>query len=210
MGVSCNSIGALIVGANATATITVTVPSSAADEATLSNSATSTATETDSNTANNTNVTEITTVSRQVDLSVTKSANLVKYGPGLPLTYTVVVSNAGGVTLIDTLPTPVAFVSATPGSPTCTETGGVVTCGLGPLAANASPTVMITVLVSTNASGTISNLASVSSDETDTSTGNNSVSGPTPLPGFTPLGLLALAGLMALGTLVTIRRRASA
>ena len=39
------------------------------------------------------------------------------------------------VTLTDTLPASTTFVSATPGSPTCTHAAGVVTCNLGALAA---------------------------------------------------------------------------
>ena len=55
------------------------------------------------------------------------------------VTYTVTVSNNGpdtaeAVSVTDTLPSGVTFVSATPTQGSCSEAGGVVTCNLGSVA----------------------------------------------------------------------------
>ena len=179
--VSCNTIGTLTNGASATITITVTVPTSMAHGTILSNSATSTATETDPNTANNTNITQTTTVNREADLAVTKSDSPDPVLAGNNLTYTVTVTNDGpsdasGVTLSDTLPGGVTFVSATSTAGTCGESGGVVSCNsIGTLTNGASATITITVTVPTSmAHGTIlSNSATATATETDPNTSNN-------------------------------------
>ncbi len=92
------------------------------------------------------------------------------------LTYTMVVTNHGpatqtGVTLSDTLPPGVAFVSSNPASPTCALAGGTVTCGLGSMASGASRTVSIVVRPST--AGTLTNTARVSGGQPDPNTGND-------------------------------------
>jgi len=69
----------------------------------------------------------------------------------------------------------VTFVSATPGSPTCTHSGGTVTCTLGNLANTASTDVTIVVNVPAGlpVGTTLTNNASVSSDTDDPTTPNN-------------------------------------
>jgi uncharacterized repeat protein (TIGR01451 family) len=91
------------------------------------------------------------------------------------LTYTVTVNNAGQgdasvVTLTDTLPSSVDFVSVTPAN-SCTEAGGVVTCDLGTLASGGNATV--TIVVKPTATGTIANTVTVTSTETDDNPDNN-------------------------------------
>src|SRR5207302_4082967 len=73
------------------------------------------------------------------DLAVTKTAFPNPVPLGTNLTYTVTVTNNGpsaatGVTLTDTLPAGVRFVSATPTQGTCAQASGTVTCDLGNLA----------------------------------------------------------------------------
>lgn len=92
------------------------------------------------------------------------------------LTYTLNVTNKGlsdvtGVTLTDTLPSGVIFVSATPTQGTCSGTG-TVTCSLDSLASSATATV--TIVVTPTASGKITNTATVSGNETDPNTSDNS------------------------------------
>ena len=65
-----------------------------------------------------------------------------------PLTYTLTVSNTGpsaalSVTLTDTLPVSVTFLSAVPGAPACSEQAGVVTCELGGIPVGGSSEVTI-------------------------------------------------------------------
>jgi uncharacterized repeat protein (TIGR01451 family) len=67
---------------------------------------------------------------------------------GQPVTYTMTVSNGGwdaltGVTLTQTLPLNMAFVSSTPDSRTCTRVGRVITCRLGTLPPASTTTVTV-------------------------------------------------------------------
>ncbi len=112
------------------------------------------------------------------DLSVTKSASSPAR-VGSPLTYTITVHNAGpdgatGVTMVDTLPSGVAFVSATPGTGTCSQATGTATCNIGSLALNGSVTVK--VVVTPSAAGDITNTAKVAGSTSDPTTTNNTAS----------------------------------
>ncbi len=120
------------------------------------------------------------TILAAVDVSVAKLDAPDPVASGGTLTYTLVVSNAGpnlatGITLDDTLPSQVAFVS---GSPGCTHSLGTVTCNVPDLAAAGSATVTIVVTVNTCPT-TIANTASVSANESDTAIANNSTTAMT-------------------------------
>ena len=109
------------------------------------------------------------------DLSVTKSAS-APAEVGSPLTYTITVRNAGpdeatGVKMTDSLPAGVTFVSATSGAGTCSQASGTVTCDLGTLSLNGSVT--ITVVVTPNAAGAITNTAHVIASTSDPISTNN-------------------------------------
>lgn len=114
------------------------------------------------------------TVNPAADLAVAKADSPDPVLVGSPLTYTVTVTNNGpstatGVSLTDTLPAGVTFVSASSGC--SVPLGGTVTCNLGALTKGASATVMI--VVTPTAAGTHTNTASVSATETDPSLTNN-------------------------------------
>jgi uncharacterized repeat protein (TIGR01451 family) len=120
-----------------------------------------------------------TTTSAQSDLIIAMSDAPDPVVPGSDVTYTVTVTNDGpdsasNVTLTDALPSSVTFVSSTPGSPTCAQTGGVVTCDLGTLAASASAE--LTIVVTTTTAGAITNRASVTANVTDPDISNNTTS----------------------------------
>jgi uncharacterized repeat protein (TIGR01451 family) len=105
-----------------------------------------------------------------VDVSVTKSASPDVVQVGDELTYTIEVTNNGetpatGVTVTDDLPDGVTYVSSSASQGTCGESAGTVTCELGDLAGGASASVEIVVTVDTD--GTISNTASVATDQTN-------------------------------------------
>jgi uncharacterized repeat protein (TIGR01451 family) len=123
------------------------------------------------------------------DLSITKSGPSVAT-QGVPFTYNLTVKNNGpadatGVTVTDTLPAAVTFVSATPGS--CTQAAGTVTCALGSLANGG--VVMITITVTpTRTSGTLVNSARVTGNETDPDLSNNTAG---------PVSTTVLAGSVA-------------
>jgi len=111
-----------------------------------------------------------------LDISVTKTASPDPVSVGNNLTYTVVVTNNGpetgtGVTLTDTLPSSVTYVSASSTKGTPTKSGNTVTCSIGTLSSGASATV--TIVVTPTTAGTITNTASVTCNETDTNSSNN-------------------------------------
>jgi uncharacterized repeat protein (TIGR01451 family) len=110
------------------------------------------------------------------DLSVAITDAPDPVAKGANLTYSVVTTNNGtgsavSVKLIDTLPSTVRFVSATPTTGSCAEPGGTVTCNLGDLANGASATV--TISVKPLKAGTITNSAQVSSLSPDPNPANN-------------------------------------
>jgi uncharacterized repeat protein (TIGR01451 family) len=170
--VSCN-LGTINNGGNATVTIVVT-PTAAG---TLNNTASVTSTTGDPNLGNNSSSTS-TTVNPSADLSITKSDSPDPVVVGQNLTYSITVTNNGptaasAVTVTDTLPGSVTFVSATPSQGSCTPSAGTVTCNVGSLAFPGSAT--ISIVVTPTATGTISNSASVASTTNDPNNGNNSV-----------------------------------
>ena len=84
------------------------------------------------------------------DLGITKSDSPDPVTVGQELTYTLMVANLGpdtaaGVTVSDTLPPGVTFVSATSTQGTCTGTNASVSCTIGTIAFQGSATVTIKV-----------------------------------------------------------------
>jgi uncharacterized repeat protein (TIGR01451 family) len=111
-----------------------------------------------------------------LDISVTKTDSPDPVTVGSNLTYTITVTNNGpktgtGVTLTDTLPSSVTYVSATSTKGTPTKSGNTVTCSIGKLTNGSSATV--TIIVKPTTAGTITNTASATCNETDTNSGNN-------------------------------------
>lgn len=113
------------------------------------------------------------------DVGVTKTAGASTVLAGSPLSYALAIRNFGpasasGVTLSDTLPATLAFVSSTPGSPTCTFAGSTLSCALGTLANGATQSVTLNTTVSAAAAGTVTNSASASAATSDDYLTNNS------------------------------------
>src|SRR5207249_6149107 len=93
-----------------------------------------------------------------------------------PITYTLVVhdngpSDAQSVTVTDSLPAGVTFVSATSSQGTVGQSGGVVTGHLGALA-NAG-TATITIIVTPTGHGTLNDSATVGSSPADANSANH-------------------------------------
>ena len=122
----------------------------------------------------------------KADITVTKTATpavtLPLGGGTAPITYTMVVSNAGpdpaaNVKVNDAAPASVSFVSATTSAGTCTTTALALDCSIGTLAASGSAT--ITVNATVNATGTKVNVVTVATTTTETNPNNNSAQAQT-------------------------------
>jgi uncharacterized repeat protein (TIGR01451 family)/CSLREA domain-containing protein len=112
------------------------------------------------------------------DLEVEMTASAEPAPSGRPLTYTITVTNNGPltatlVTVTDTLPGELIFVSSTPGSPDCTFSTGTVTCDLGTMAATGTAQITVETVLGHPVWGGFSNAASVTASETDPNPLNN-------------------------------------
>lgn len=204
--VTCN-LGTLNNGDVESITVRVTAP---ATPQSLTNTVSIVAAEPDpSDTNNSADVT--TQVGNTADLVLAKTSEAAVI-TGLPFTYTITVTNKGpiaatGVTVVDTLPPGVVFVSASSG---CSPTGQTVTCSVGTIANGASPVLSI-VVNAPMATGEIVNTATVTASEpTDPDTGNNTASATTWVAialGVPALGTWAMLGLSALLAITVLGAR---
>jgi uncharacterized repeat protein (TIGR01451 family) len=188
-----------------TATITNTPTNTVTG--TLTNTPTNTPTNTSTSTPTSTPTATITNTPTgpAADLAVSKVGSPDPVAVGASLTYTITVTNNGpstatGVTLTDTLPAGVTFVSVSPGQPTCGQAGGTVTCSLGTLTNGASATV--TIVVMPTAPGELTNVATVVGNEPDPTPGNSSATAMTAVGLAAGIPTLSGSGLLALGLLL--------
>lgn len=112
------------------------------------------------------------------DLSIAQSASPNPVDTATNLTYGLTVTNNGpamatGVTVMDTLPAGVTFVSATATRGTCSGTSNVA-CTIGDMASGDA--VGITIVVTPLSTGTLTNAASVAANESDPDLTNNTAS----------------------------------
>jgi uncharacterized repeat protein (TIGR01451 family) len=127
------------------------------------------------------------------DLGITKVDNPDPVTVGSTLTYTIQVQSFGpdaatDVTVTDSLPKGVDFVSATTTAGQCARKGRKVTCALGTLLAptvNYSGPPTVTLIVIPRQLGTIVNTASVKGDRKDPVAANNKASATTLVVGPT-------------------------
>ncbi|MCZ6877703.1 MAG: DUF11 domain-containing protein, partial [Acidobacteria bacterium] len=129
-------------------------------------------------TTQSTTIAESTIIEELADLSVTLSDSPDPVTVGSDLTYLITMTNNGpsqatGVVLTDTLPAGVSFLSAAPSQGTCSQSGGILGCAMGNLAADSSATVTIVVSVGSTSSTTLSNTAAVTGNESDPDLSNN-------------------------------------
>ena len=174
-------------GGNATVSITVTPASGTS----ITNQATVSAATADPVLVNN-SASATTTVDPVADLTLTNSDSPDPILSGQQLTYTLGVHNNGpatatGISLSDSLPGGVSFVSATTTQGSCVHPGNSVVCSIGNMASGADVTV--TIKIDTGAPGTIVNDATVLSTATDPNNANNSASASTTVRPVADLGL---------------------
>jgi uncharacterized repeat protein (TIGR01451 family) len=168
-GNAINTTVSLTPGGTATFAVAATVVASASGV--ITNTATIAAPigETETSSADNTS-TDTTSVTPTADLIITKTDGRTSAVPGTPTSYTIIVTNGGpsealGVAVNDTLPATLTggawSCSATPGS-TCANPAGVG--GLAELvdvAAGGTVTFVVTATIAADATGVLSNTATL-------------------------------------------------
>ena len=183
--ITCNTTAAVAPGGSFTFVPKYVVNVGTAPGTTITDTATVSPTggPTDSVASNNTaSDTSLVRSQTDADLGITKSDSPDPIGQGQALTYLLTVINNGpatatGITVSDTLPAGVSFLSASPSQGFCSGTT-TITCSIGSLAVNATATVSMIVQV-TASPGTISNTATVSGTLTDPVAANNSATANT-------------------------------
>ena len=169
---------------NATASVSITVQTSEASCPEISNFATVTAAnEPNANAGNNvSNTVRVGVTCPDPDVAIRKASDVPVTGvaPGETFTYKVTVENVGGaeatgVTVKDTIPDGLTFVSASSG---CSESNDNVTCAIGTLAAGTKASVDITVRATEDACPEVTNTATVSSTNEPAGSGGNNTSNP--------------------------------
>jgi len=130
------------------------------------------------------------------DLEVAKSGSSAAVTAGEALTYTLTVTNNGpsdatGVTVTDTLPSGITFISATASQGSYDSPTGVWT--VGGMAADDGATLTLVFTVDSSTTGTLSNPAEVSANEPDPNTANNTDTENTAVDAKTDLTIIKSA-----------------
>ena len=204
---------ALNLPAGSSVTYTATCTISPAAVGTLTNTASVSSATPDPNTANN-SATDTDTITASADLSLTKTlttAPPIRVGDNAVFALTVTnngPANATGVTVTDTLPAGLTYVSNDCGASFAAPT---LTWNVGALAVSASATCHLTVTVTQT--GTITNTASATANEGDATPANNTSQAPISgqpaaiIPTLDSVGLAALAILLAVSAAFALRRK---
>jgi uncharacterized repeat protein (TIGR01451 family) len=174
-GVVTCSVGNLAVGTSQPFTLAVNTDASIGNGAIITNTGFVTGQQFDPDLTNNL-VTEPTSINEVADLAITKTDTPDPVVAGETLSYSLAISNngpsdAGGITITDTLPTGVSFASASPG---CSQSAGVVTCTLAGLSSGANLARTIVVTVNSATTGLLSNSVEISGNQFDPDSSNNS------------------------------------
>ena len=176
-----NDVVNMPVGSTITYTATGTIDPGATG--TLTNTATVTLAGLTDPTPGDNTATDVTTLTAEADLTITKSVDNPTPSVGGNVTFTITVTNTGpstatGVAVADLLPSGYAFVSATPSTGGYVAGTGVWTIGTMTNGAVATLQLTATVL----ASGSYANTAVATSTTFDPTTPNTATATPTPVP----------------------------
>ena len=209
---------AAAIASGATASFTLNVQLAPGATGTITNHVVVTSADTDSNPINSEATTPpIPVTPGSADLSIAKTTATATTTVGTVFGYTITVNNAGpgnaaAVTVNDTLPAGLEFVSATPSQGTCNAASPIV-CNLGGLASGGGATIALQVRAT--APGNVVNTATVTAAE-DTAPGNNSDDAPTvevigapgdeaQIPTLAEWALIALMGMLAAAAALRMR-----
>lgn len=177
--ITCTDGSSLAVNASAAFTLVLQVNAATASGTSIADTATAMASNIVPGLTTNTATATVSVASAtSADMAIVKTATPASTVPeGDSLVYTLTVTNNGpatatNVTVSDPLPTSVTFLSVSSTVGSCSQAGGTVTCQLGTMANAATATVSIITM--TAAPGVVANTATVSADQTDPTSGNNS------------------------------------
>ncbi|MFT7243800.1 MAG: putative repeat protein (TIGR01451 family) [Candidatus Azotimanducaceae bacterium] len=172
------SVGTLLKLDSATLALQATVTASAGTQ--IENTATVNGAEADPVTANNS--ASVILVVGATDLSMTKTVDNASPSEGASITYTLTATNnslnaATGVIVTDLLPSGLTFSSASPSSGSYNSGTGAWT--IGALSASGVATMSLVATVNANTAGTtITNTASITGNEQDDNTANDTANVP--------------------------------
>ncbi len=175
--ITCTDSGSLAANTSASFTLVLQVISSAPSGTNITDTVTANAGNiVPSITSNTASATVVVASANSADMAIVKTASPNPVTEGTPLTYSLAVTNNGpatatNVTVTDTLPSVMVYLSSTTTQGSCSEAGGTVTCLLGTMA-NAG-TATITILVIPDSAGTFSNTATVTASQNDPNLTNN-------------------------------------
>ena len=177
-------------GASGTIIFTVTVDSGASGV--LTNSASIYSNMPDNSPGGNEDQ-EVTGIDIAADLGIEKAGDPKTVVTGERLTYTLTVTNRGpsdatGVTVTDTLPVGVDYVSSSPGG-VCSESLGVVTCDVDALGAGSDTELTVVVDVASWVTSALENEATVAGAEYDPVSENDSATLTTMITTVADLGI---------------------
>jgi uncharacterized repeat protein (TIGR01451 family) len=178
--ITCNDGSNLAVGPGNTVNFTLVLQVNAGTPSGTNITETDTATATNivpGITSNTATATVTVASASSADMAIVKTATPNPVTQGTELAYTLTVTNNGpasatNVTVTDTLPSVMTYLSTNSTLGSCSEAGGTVTCLLGTMANAGAATISIFTIP--NSSGVVSNTATVSADQTDSSPANNS------------------------------------
>ena len=161
-------------------TVTVVVETTVGDPGEITNTANVASSSAEGNPGNE-EASQTTTIVTPptADLGLEKTASTAAPVAGGGLSYDLTVTNDGpddalGITVTDTLPAGLTFVSASNGTADCSETDGTVTCTINELANEASTTITITTTVDVGTIGEVVNQAELQTAGNDANADNDS------------------------------------
>lgn len=177
--ISCTDSSSLATATPQTFTVMLQVVSTTPSGTNLADTATASASNiVPSLTTNSATATVVVANANSADMSIIKTASpSPTVAEGDILTYTLAVTNGGpatatDVTVTDTLPANVNYLSYTSTQGTCSEADGTVTCLLGTMTTTPG-TATVTIVTLAGAPGSAVNTATVSADQSDPNPNNN-------------------------------------